>query len=511
MSAALIADKLRASLLQAAIQGKLTKQLAEDGDARDLLKAIEAEKARLIEEKIIKKEKPLPPITDEEIPFEIPENWVWVRLGDIALYIQRGKSPKYSLVQKYPVISQKCVQWSGFDISVAKYIEPESLDSYADERLLQHNDLLWNSTGAGTVGRVSRYQSHLNPYNIAVADSHVSVIRFYSELMDSRYIESFISSAHIQQDIENMCSGTTKQKELNLSTIKLLLIPLPPLAEQHRIVEAIETALAKIDKLKTDETKLYEIQKAFPNKLRASLLQSAIQGQLTEQLAEDGNARDLLKAIEAEKARLIEEKIIKKEKPLPPITEEEIPFEIPENWDWVRLGDVALYIQRGKSPKYSLIQKYPVISQKCVQWSGFDISVAKFIEPQSLDSYTEERLLKNNDLLWNSTGTGTVGRISRYQKHLNPYDVAVADSHVSVIRFYPKLMDPLYIEWFIASAHIQQDIENMCSGTTKQKELNLSTIKLLLIPLPPLVEQQRIVEKLDEILGKVDGLKKITG
>lgn len=503
MSAALIADKLRASLLQAAIQGKLTKQLAEDGDARDLLKEIEAEKARLIEEKVIKKEKPLPPITEDEIPFEIPENWVWVRLGDISNKIHYGYTASAQDVGEVGLLRITDIQNNNVDWTTVPFCSPTEREKEAYS--LAKNDIVIARTG-GTIGK-SFTISEL-PIESVFASYLIRVVPTLGAL--ASYIDHYLDTPIYWDQLSSNTMGTG-QPNVNATALKGLIIPLPPLAEQHRIVEAIETALAKIDKLKTDETKLYDIQKAFPNKLRASLLQSAIQGQLTEQLPEDGNARDLLKEIEAEKARLIEEKIIKKEKPLPPITEEEIPFEIPENWAWVRLGDVALYIQRGKSPKYSLIQKYPVISQKCVQWSGFDISVAKFIEPQSLDSYTEERLLKNNDLLWNSTGTGTVGRISRYQKHLNPYDVAVADSHVSVIRFYPKLMDPLYIEWFIASAHIQQDIENMCSGTTKQKELNLSTIKLLLIPLPPLVEQQRIVEKLDEILGKVDGLKKITG
>lgn len=249
MSATLISEKLKAALLQSAIQGKLTQQRPEDGDARDLLKQIKAEKERLINEKVIKKEKPLPEITEDEIPFDIPDNWVWVRLGELSSYIQRGKSPKYSQIKKYPVISQKCVQWTGFDISVAKFIDPDSFSSYLEERILQDNDLLWNSTGTGTVGRITRYQQNLNFYNVAVADSHVSVIRFFSKLMNPIYIESFIKSAHIQQDIEYMCTGTTKQKELNLSTIKSLLIPLPPLTEQHRIVETIEKALAKIDKL----------------------------------------------------------------------------------------------------------------------------------------------------------------------------------------------------------------------------------------------------------------------
>ncbi|MBI0162119.1 restriction endonuclease subunit S [Bartonella sp. M0283] len=243
----LIGDKLKASLLQDAFQGKLTKQLPEDGDARDLLKEIKAEKERLVKEKKIKEEKPLPVIKDKEIPFDIPKNWVWTRLGDCSLYIQRGKSPRYSVIKKYPVISQKCIQWSGFDISAAKFIDPDSVSLYGDERILQDNDLLWNSTGTGTVGRVTHYIKNNNSYNFGVADSHVTVIRFYRELMDPIYIEYFIRSEHIQKNIENLCTGSTKQKELSLAVIKSLPIPLPPLAEQRRIVDKLKTALEKID------------------------------------------------------------------------------------------------------------------------------------------------------------------------------------------------------------------------------------------------------------------------
>ena len=245
----LIGDKLKASLLQDAFQGKLTKQLPEDGDARDLLKEIQAEKERLVEEKKIKKEKPLPVIKDEEIPFDIPKNWIWMRLGDCSLYIQRGRSPRYSVIKKYPVISQKCIQWSGFDISAAKFIDPDSISLYGDERILQDNDLLWNSTGTGTVGRVTHYIKINNFYNFAVADSHVTVIRFYPELMDPIYIEYFIRSEHIQKNIENLCTGSTKQKELSLAVIKSMPIPLPPLAEQRRIVDKLKTALERIDKI----------------------------------------------------------------------------------------------------------------------------------------------------------------------------------------------------------------------------------------------------------------------
>ena len=302
----MLADKLRKSVLQSAIQGKLTEQLATDDNVEDLLQAIKKEKALLIKEKKIKKQKPLPEITEDEIPFAIPENWKWVRLDDICVYLQRGKSPIYSDIKKYPVVSQKCNQWSGFTLEPAKYLAPEVLEKYSDERYLKKHDILINSTGLGTVGRVCLFKTD-SKYPIVVADSHVTVVRS-TRLISEIYIKYFLSSPHIQDNIEDMCSGSTKQKELALNTIKNLLIPLPPLAEQKRIVEKLDNVLANIEKLKSSEEKLSILQKNFPDKLKKSILQSAIQGKLTEQLATDDNVEDLLQAIKEEKERLIKEK-----------------------------------------------------------------------------------------------------------------------------------------------------------------------------------------------------------
>lgn len=493
------AKQLKDSILQYAIQGKLVTQDPNDESASELLKRISLDKERLIKEKAIKKEKPLPQITEEEKPFDVPDSWEWVRLNDLSIYIQRGKSPKYSLIEEIPVISQKCVQWTGFTIDPAKFVDPSTLETYDKVRLLQSNDILWNSTGLGTIGRVSLYDGNLNPYSIAVADSHVTVVRA-SKIVNTKYLYYYLASPTIQDSINDIASGSTKQKELNTSTIKSILVPLPPLEEQERIVEKIESLLIKIDIYNDVYTEVTNLTNEFPMQLEKSILQYAMQGKLVEQDLTDEPVQALIEEIKVEKERLIKEKVIKKEKPLPPITEEEIPFDVPSSWEWVRLEEISLYIQRGKSPKYSNVQEIPVISQKCIQWSGFNIEAAKFIEPSTLEKYNDIRFLKTNDILWNSTGLGTMGRVGIYDDNLNPYHLAVADSHVTVVRT-SEFVDTEYIYYYLVSPTIQDSIEDIASGSTKQKELNTSTIKAITIPLPPYEEQKRIVKKIVELLS----------
>ena len=530
--------QLKNSILQWAIQGKLVPQDSNDEPASVLLEKIRQEKERLIKEKKIKRDKNASIIyrgednsyyekmlatgevkcIDEEIPFEIPSSWSWARLLNVSIYIQRGKSPKYSPIKKYPVVAQKCNQWAGFSIDKAQFIEPESLSKYAIERILQDEDLMWNSTGLGTLGRMAVYYAKLNPYELAVADSHVTVIRLFKPFVSPLFFYFYFVSPTVQSVIEDKSDGSTKQKELSTTTVCNYLVPIPPRNEQTRIISKVTSLLPVIEKYGTQQEKLENLNRTINEQIKKSVLQEAIQGKLVPQIAEEGTAQKLLEQIKAEKQKLVKEGKLKKSALNDSVIfrgddnkyweksedgaiciDEEIPFEIPSNWAWVRLDDICSFIHRGKSPKYSPIKKYPVVAQKCNQWTGFSIEKAKFIEPKSITSYNDEYFLEDKDLMWNSTGLGTLGRMAIYYTLLNPYELAVADSHVTVIRPYKTYIVSEYLYYYFASNTVQSVIEDKSDGSTKQKELATKTVKSYLVPLPPFAEQLRIVQKIKSV------------
>ena len=266
------AKDLKSSILQMAIEGKLVPQDPSDEPASVLLERIREEKHRFIAEGKAKFPKggesiiyigsddspyekrvdvrgreSEPVCIEDEIPFEIPEGWEWARLASVTTYIQRGKSPKYSTVEKYPVIAQKCNQWSGFSVEKARFIDPATVSKYADERILKDGDLLWNSTGLGTLGRMAVYDSAKNRYGWAVADSHVTVIRTREDWLDHRFAFVYFAGPSVQSVIEDQASGSTKQKELAQETVRNYLIPVPPLAEQRRIVGRVNELMPLVE------------------------------------------------------------------------------------------------------------------------------------------------------------------------------------------------------------------------------------------------------------------------
>ena len=529
------AQQLKNSILQMAVQGKLVPQDPNDEPASVLLERIRAEKERLIKEKKIKREKnpsvifkgadntPYEKIGDElrpladEVPFDIPDSWEWVRLIDVCEYIQRGKSPKYSPIKKYPVVAQKCNQWSGFSIEKAQFIEPNSLSSYRPERLLQDNDLMWNSTGLGTLGRMAIYKTAANPYELAVADSHVTVIRPLKQFVLPEYLYYYFANPSVQSVIEDQADGTTKQKELATATIKAYLTPIPPLDEQRRILAKLSEVLPIVKNYGVVYDETTAMQEAFPEALKKSILQEAVQGKLVPQDPSDEPAEALLERIRAEKQRLIKEGKIKKDKHESVIfrrdnshyekldgvercIDDELPFEIPESWSWVRLGAV-LEIARGGSPRP--IQQYLTTEPDGINWIkiGDTDKGGKYIyktkEKIRPEGVVKSRMVHSGDfLLTNSMSFG--------RPYILKTDGCIHDGWLVLSnRFECYSVDFLY--YILSSPFAYYQFCDSVSGAVV-KNLNSDKVANALFPLPPLSEQVRIVQRIEELLPLVKGL-----
>ena len=261
------------------------------------------------------------------------------------------------------------------------------------------------------------------PNGIGAGTTELKVLRPYGETINRFFALYFLESPYFID--EATFKGTANQQRIASGYLENKLFPLPPIEEQCRIANKIAEVVPMVDRYGTAQTKLDNLNVELKNILKKSILQEAIQGKLVPQIVEEGTAQELLEQIKQEKQKLVKEGKLKKsaltdstifksddnkywEKLGKEIhcIDDEIPFEIPETWVWVRLNDICSYIQRGKSPRYSLIKKYPIIAQKCNQWSGFSIDKAQFIEPSTLMSYGEERFLQDGDLMWNSTGLG---------------------------------------------------------------------------------------------------------
>ena len=379
--------------------------------------------------------------------------------------------------------------------------------------LLQYGDLLFNRTNsAELVGKTAIFRGQRN----AIFAGYLILLR--PIFINSEYLNLLLNTPYARDYCNEVKTIGVQQCNINAEKISNLLVPIPNLFETVRIVEKVKNIALPIIKYGELYQKLKHLNGELPIILRKSILQEAIQGKLVPQIAEEGTAQELLEQIRQEKLQLVKEGKLKKSALTDSVIykgddnkywekngvetisiDDEIPFEIPATWIWVRLDDICSYIQRGKSPKYSPIKKYPVIAQKCNQWAGFCIDKAQFIDPNSLSSYSEERLLQDGDLMWNSTGLGTLGRMAIYHSALNPYELAVADSHVTVIRPLKAYVLSQYLYYYFASDTVQSVIEDKSDGSTKQKELSTTTVKNYLVPIPPYREQQRIVEKIKTV------------
>lgn len=464
---------MRAKILDLAIRGKLTDQRQEDGNARDLLKEIQAEKERLIKEKKIKKEKPLPEITEEEKPFDIPDSWEWVRLGEI-IELQSGQDfPK----SKYSDTDKEGIPYITGASCFTKNGVLENRWTRFPKCIATKGDILLVCKGSG-YGKITI----CNLQEVHIARQIMAIKR--NEHLSLSYIESFLMARIklIKENGQGLIPGISRDIVLNL------LFPLPPLAEQQRIADKVSALFAQLDVI----DKAYEEYQELQQAMKAKLLELAIQGKLTDQRKEDGDARDLFQDIQEEKQRLIDEKKIKKEKPLPEITEEEKPFDIPENWEWVRWGTLSTSIKYGYNTSAQKDGKIKMVRISDIQNNQVNWDSVPFcnIPNEEITQY----LLRKNDILFARTG-GTVGK--SYLVSEVPENVVYA-GYLIRTRYSEKL-SPQYLKYFMESYLYWSQLKK---GTTitAQPNCNAKTLGKMVLPLPPLAEQQRIVAKLDELL-----------
>ena len=475
-------QELKNSILQLAVQGKLVEQRAEEGTAEELYKKIQAEKQKLIAEKKIKKEKPLPEITAEEIPFDIPEGWKWVRLGEV-LFIARGGSPRP--IKNFLTDREDGINWIkiGDTEKGSKYIsstkEKIIHEGITKSRYVRKGDFL-----------LSNSMSFGRPYilNIdgCIHDGWL-VLQNIGDFFQKDYLYYLLSSKMVFKQFCSRVAGAVVNN-LNSDKVALTLVPVPPLEEQKRIVAKIEELLPQIDRYEKAWSKLEEFNKRFPKDMQKSILQYAVQGKLVEQRAEEGTAEELYKKIQAEKQKLIAEKKIKKEKPLPEITAEEIPFDIPESWKWVRLGEVVINRDSERVP-LSVSERNKL--KKIYDYYGASGIIDK------VDNYLFDKTL----LLIGEDGANLLTR--RTPIAFLAHGKYWVNNHAHVLDSVDGTLLLDYLMYFINSISLAKYVTG-----TAQPKMNQEKMNSIPVALPPLEEQKRIVAKIEELLPLCEKLKK---
>ena len=468
------AQDLKNSILQLAIQGKLVPQDANDEPAEVLYAKIQAEKQKLIKEGKIKKDKPLPPITDDEIPFAIPSTWKWVRLGELC-FLDNGKE---TIGEKLPLLDAKYLRGKK---------EPDILEKGVKickgEYLIlvdgENSGEVFCSSEMGYMGSTFR---KLQFFDINYVEYILKILRFYQKMFR-----------------ENKKGGAIPHLDKNL--FKNLPISIPPLAEQKRIVAKIEELEPLVKQYDKAETELSALNGSFPEQLKKSILQYAIQGKLVAQDDNDEPAEVLYAKIQAEKQKLIKEGKIKKDKTLPPITDDEIPFAIPSTWKWVRLKDLGII-----NPRNNLSDSIEVtfLPMNCI-YSDFykDIDTSnkkKWGEVKS--GYTH--IAENDVIMAKITPCFENGKSAIAKNLLNGYGAATTEIHVfrRVIE-----LNLNYILVYLKSPFFMDYATKHMTGTAGQKRVHQNIFAEYFFPLPPLTEQHRIVAKVNELMQYCEKLK----
>lgn len=477
--------EFREHILDLAIRGKLVEQRPEDGTAEDLYLQIQEEKANLIKEGKLKKEKPLAPIEDDEIPFDIPENWKWCKLGDLTSYVQtKNKISGGALNGSVWSLDLEDIEKDTG--SILNFVFSSEREIKGDKTKFCKGNILY-----------SKLRPYLRKILIAPQDGVCSseLVPFYCYKQECNlYLIYLLKSSYIDYTVNNATYGM-KMPRVSTDTMVNLLVPLPPLAEQKSIVAKVENYLSVIEKAEELLKRKFDLD----GQIKEKILQMAIQGKLVEQRPEEGTAEYLYQQIQEEKQNLIKEGKLKKEKPLAPIEDDEIPFDIPEDWKWVRLRSIV-FNHGQKTPNqnfmYIEINSIDNTTQKLTN----DINI---VTPEKAPSRAR-KIVCEGDILY-ATVRPYLHNMCIVEGEFQ-YE-PIASTGFAVMTCIKGVLNK-YLFYSLLSPFFDKyanDSEN--SKGISYPAINDEKLYKALIPLPPLAEQKRIVAKVEELLALCDKLK----
>lgn len=527
--------KLRELILELAVRGKLVPQNPNDEPASELLKRIQAEKAKLIAEGKLKKEKPLEPIGEDEMPFELPDQWGYEKLGNLSYFITKGTTPT-TLGFSYQAKGVKFVKVENINSgrvnleSIDQFISDEANEVLSRSKLIE-GDVLFSI--AGTIGKTCIVHAEDLPANTNQA---LAIIRGTKLAFEQKFLLN---------QLDSFVSNKTKDKarggamnNVSLTDLSELVVVVPPLDEQHRIVAKVDELMALCDQLEQQHSNAQEAHETVVSQLlstltqsqnaaefnanwqriyahfdvlftteasidtlKQTLLQLAVMGKLVPQDPNDEPASELLKRIQAEKAKLIAEGKLKKEKPLASISEDEKAFELPEGWEWSKVLDCSVFVTDGEhaTPQRTSDGKIPLVTAKNVRDGYMDYENTDFVDISVAEKCWKRCKPEQDDLFMVSVGA-TLGRLTILEQ---ARDMVIVRS-VTLIR--PCLLSPLYLSLAIKTPLVQQAIWGSVRQMA-QPGLYLAQSSNLVIPIPPLAEQHRIVAKVDSLMTLCNQLK----
>lgn len=475
-----LAKELRDAVLQAAIQGKLTKQLKDDTPVEEILKSIEEQKQTLIMKNKLKKKKPFHLISNDEIPFDIPDNWVFAKLGYISTYDEaKQKINARDANDNLWMLDLEDIAKGGTLLCKKRVFERKAI---GDKTVFEKGSILY---------------SKLRPYllKILIADEdgictpELVPFKMYGEINTS-YIALFLKSPYVDSEINKVTYGV-KMPRVGTKTMVNFYVPLPPIEEQQRIVDRVDELMAKIDEYEKLENQLVQLKEQFPKDMRDSLLQAAIQGKLTEQNQSDYSANTDYKRIKESHSSI---KPCKSE-----IDYTSMDLNLPENWVMAELNELFDFVDyRGKTP-HKINEGVFLITASNVRKGFMDYTRKEYISEQEYQDRQSRGITEYGDLVFTTEAPMGMAALCDLKK------VSCGQRVITLKEYIKGSLIPKLFMLFILSPSFQQQLQDNCTGTTA-KGIKGDKLKHFLIPLPPIEEQQRIVDKLDEMLPLVDAL-----